>query len=391
MAVAKRDYYEVLEVARGASAEEIKKAFRRLALKHHPDRNPNHKEEARERFKELSEAYEVLSDSKKRSAYDQYGHGGVEGSFRHGGFRFEEDFTHFQDLSDVFGGGVEDLFEAFGLGDVFGRSGRGGRRSSGGGRGGADLEYLLEIDLPDVSADQEHPISFRRREACGSCRGIGSKGEGGQSVCPDCQGHGQVRISQGIFTMATPCRRCGGEGSVIRDPCAACKGEGRALEERKLTVKIPAGVESGMRLKLSGEGEAGVRGGPRGNLFVRIEVRPHPFFHREGRDLLCEIPIRMTQAATGCEVELPTLDGESVSMKVPAGTQPGQLLRLRGRGLPSVRGGGRGDVIVRVGVEIPSRLSSAQRKQLEEFERLSDKGVFPGIERFWDQFKRRAK
>lgn len=375
MPVAKRDYYEVLGVVRGASTEEIKKAFRRLALKHHPDRNPNSKEEARERFKELSEAYEVLSDAQKRAAYDQYGHSGMEGAFRHGNFSWE-DFTHSQDVSDLFGGGgLEDILASFGLGEMFGRSGRGGRRRAGGARSGADLEYLLQMDLADVLSETEHSIVFRRRESCETCGGKGSKSGSGESVCPDCQGHGQVGIRRGFFTMATTCRRCGGAGSVIRDPCPRCGGQGRQPAERKLSVKIPAGVETGMRLKLAGEGEAGERSGPRGDLYVLIEVQPHSFFHREGRDLLCEIPIRMTQAALGSEVKLPTLSEEAITLKVPGGTQPGQMLRLAGKGLPGLRGAGRGDLLVRVRVEIPARLTAAQRKQLEEMDRLSDKSI----------------
>ncbi len=374
MSVAKKDYYEVLGVPKGASADEIKQAFRRLALKHHPDRNAENKKEAEERFKEISEAYEVLSDEKKRAAYDQYGHGGVEGAFRHGNFSWE-DFTHYQDISDIFGGGgLEDLFASFGLGEMFRQGGRGLAAQR---NGGADLEYALEVDLQDLTAKTERNVSFQTQEICDACQGKGSRSGAGAAACSDCGGRGQVRVSQGFFTMATICRRCGGQGTVIKAPCPACRGEGRALKERKLTVKIPAGMESGMRLKLAGEGEAGVRGGRRGDLYILIHVRPHPFFRREGRDLLCQMPIRMAQAALGCEVEVPVFE-EKVSMKVPAGTQPGQVLRIRGKGMPGVRGEGRGDVLVRITVEIPARLTAEQRKQLEEFDRLSDKKTFWG-------------
>ena len=373
MPVAKRDYYEVLGIERGASADDIKQAFRRLAMKHHPDRNPDNKKEAEERFKEISEAYEVLSDPQKRAAYDQYGHHGVEGAFRHGSFHFEEDFTHFQDLNDLFGGGgLEELFASLGLGGMFGgRGGQEGPRS----RRGADLEYAMDLELEAAASGVERKIEIERREPCGSCRGSGGKNGTAPVSCPDCQGRGQVRISQGIFIMATTCRRCGGRGQVVRDPCPSCRGNGTVPGRRTLTVKVPAGMESGMRLKLSGEGEAGGTG-PRGDLYVLVRVRPHPFFHREGEDLHCEVPVTMTQAALGAEVHVPALGG-AVSVKIPPGTQPGQLLRVRGKGMPSLRGGRRGDQIIRVAVKIPARLSPAQRKQLEEFDRLSDKGVFP--------------
>ena len=377
MPVAKKDYYEVLGIAKGASADEVKQAFRRLALKHHPDRNPSNKKEAEEKFKEISEAYEVLSDSQKRSAYDQYGHGGVESAFRHGNFSWE-DFTHFQDLNDVFGsGGLEELFSSFGLGGGFG-SGAGRRSGREGARAGADLEYLLRIDLADAAAGKEIPISFARREECSSCRGQGSKGGAGRSTCPDCQGRGQVRFSQGIFTMATTCRRCGGEGSVVKEACPACRGEGRVRSERRVTVKVPAGMESGMRLKLAGEGEAGLRGGPRGDLYVLIEVKPHPVFERHEADLLCEMPVTMVQAALGSELKVPTLTGAWVTMKIPPGTQPGQVFRLRGRGMPHLRGIGKGDLLLKVNVKIPIRLTPVQKRLLEQFGQSGDNNSFTG-------------
>lgn len=378
----KRDYYEVLGVERSASADEIKRAFRRLAIKHHPDRSAENKKEAEEKFKEISEAYEVLSDPEKRSAYDRFGHSGLEGAFRHGNFTWE-DFTHFDDLSDL-AGGLEGLFEAFGLGGVFG-GGR-GRRGRAGGRRGADLEYPVEVELTDVAFGREVQLSFRRRETCSACHGSGSRLGSKPATCPDCQGRGQVRSTLGFFTMAATCQRCGGEGAVIQEPCSSCRGQRRVLTPRKITVKIPPGVESGMRLKLAGEGEVGLQGGSRGDLYVLIQVREHPFFRRDGQDLLCEIPIGMTQAALGCEVKIPILQG-TATLKVPPGTQPGQIFRLRGKGLVGLEGGGRGDQLVRVQVEIPSRLSAAQRKLLEEFDRLGDKGIFPGVQKFWSQLK----
>lgn len=383
MPVAKKDYYEVLGVEKNASADEIKKAFRRLALKHHPDRNPTDKKAAEERFKEISEAYEVLSDSQKRSAYDQYGHSGVEGAFRHGNFTWE-DFTHFEDVSDIYGG-LEDLLGAFGLGEMFGRSSR--RRGAARGSAGNDLEYLLEVDLTAAATGKEYPISFKRREECSACKGEGTQGGVPRSTCPDCKGQGQVAFSQGPFTMASTCRKCRGAGTMVKEPCPQCHGEGRLLTERHVTVKVPAGVDTGMRLKLSSEGEAGSRGGPRGDLYILIQVRPHPLFKRSDGDLLCEVPINMVQAALGCELKVPTLDG-TATMKIPPGTQPGQLFRLRGKGLPSLRGGGRGDQMVRITVEIPSRLNSSQRALLDQFMKTGDNGSFPGVQKFWDQIKK---
>ena len=373
MAVAKRDYYEVLGLQRTASADEIKQSFRRLAMKHHPDRNPSNKKEAEEKFKEISEAYEVLSDPQKKSAYDQYGHSGVEGSFRHGNFSWE-DFTHFQDLNDVFGGGgLEELFASMGIGDLFGA--RGGRASADGSRNGSDLEYMLELDLKDVATGKEMSISYPRRDVCSACRGQGSKGGAARTSCPDCRGRGQVRFSQGFLTMATTCRRCGGEGTIVKEVCPTCRGEGRVRSERHVTVKIPPGVESGMRLKLAGEGEAGLRGGPRGDLYVLLQVREHPSFRRHGADLLCEVPVDMAQAALGAELQVPTLLAESVTMKIPPGTQPGQVFRLRGKGLPHLRGG-KGDLMVQAKVEIPVRLTPEQKRLLEQFAQHGDNRSF---------------
>ncbi len=377
MPVAKRDYYEVLGLQRGASADEIKQAFRRLAMKHHPDRHAAaNKKEAEEKFKEISEAYEVLSDPKKRAAYDQYGHSGVEGAFRHGNFSWE-DFTHYQDVSDIFGGsGLEDLFASFGLGDIF--RAQGGRSSRGGsGQAGADLETAGEIELADVATGTELPLNFRRRETCSVCQGSGAKPGTKRETCPDCQGRGQVRVSQGFFVMATTCGRCGGRGSTIKEKCAACRGEGRLAAQRNLTVKIPAGIDDGMRLKLHGEGEAGTGGGPRGDLYVQVHVKPNPFFQRREADLLCEVPVEMVQASLGAELTVPTLNG-TVTMKIPAGTQPGEVFRLRGKGLPALRGGHRGDQLVRVSVKIPTRLSPDQRRLLEQFKQFGDNGSFQG-------------
>ena len=353
-------------------------------MRHHPDRNPSNKKEAEEKFKEISEAYEILSDPQKRSAYDQYGHHGVEGAFRHGNFSWE-DFTHFEDVSEMFGG-LDDLFSSFGLGDLLGARSR-TRRSRNGSRPGADLEAVVEIDLGDVLTIKEVPLSFKRPEVCDTCHGEGAKAGTKRETCADCRGQGQVQFQQGFFMMASTCGRCRGEGTIVKEKCPDCRGEGRVLRERNLTVKVPPGVDTGMRLKLAGEGEKGARGGSEGDLYVVIRVKPHPFFQRQGNQVLCEVPISMTQAALGCELKVPTLEG-TVTMKVPDGTQPGETFRLKGRGLPSIRGGQRGDQFVRVSVEIPSKASSSQRRLLEEFDRLSDNDVFPGIQKFWEQAKR---
>lgn len=368
----KRDYYEVLGVSRQATTEEIKRAFRRLAVKHHPDRNRQNKEEARERFKEVSEAYEVLSDPQKRSAYDRYGHDGLSGAFRHGGFGWE-DFTHFEDLSDIFGG-LGDVFSAFGLGDIFGGN-TAGRRRRGAAQSGRHLEVSVEVGLEDVARGVEKSISVPRLDPCEGCSGSGVRRGCAPQACPDCGGRGQLRISQGFLTMATSCRRCAGSGEVVSDPCPTCRGRGRVERVRKLTVRIPAGVEDGMRLRVRGEGEAGSRAGGRGDLYVLIRVRSHPEFRREGKNLLTEVSIGMVQAALGAEIQVPALSGE-VTMKIPAGTQPGQLFRLRGKGLPGLDGGPAGDQLVRVRVEIPRKLSTAQRKLLEELEQTGENNFF---------------
>jgi len=379
----KRDYYDVLGLERSASADEIKRAFRRLAMKHHPDRASD-KKEAEEKFKDIAEAYEILSDPQKRSTYDRFGHRGLEGAFHHGNFSWE-DFTHSEDISDLFGG-LGDLFEAFGLGGVLGSTRR--RRGPGGQEGGADLEYPLEIDLVDVIQGKEVQVSFQRRETCEVCQGTGARRGSKREICPDCRGQGQVRFSQGFFAMATTCSMCRGEGTLIHQPCSTCHAEKRTPKDRNVSLKIPAGVESGMRLKLSGEGEAGLNGGPRGDLYVLIQVKSHPFFRRDGRHLLCEVPIRMTQAALGCELKIPTLTG-SATLKVPAGTQPGQIFRLRGQGIPAVQATTRGDVLVRVNVEVPTRLNAGQRKQLEEFDGSGEKTGFPIFQKFWDGIRKR--
>ncbi len=381
MAVAaKRDYYEVLGVGRGASAEEIKKAYRALALKHHPDRNPETHKEAEEKFKELSEAYEVLSDPKKRAAYDQYGHAGVAGAFREGNFTWG-DFTHAEDVADLFGG-LDELLGQFGLGGAFG----GGRRRTSEGEAGADLGYRVEIGLKEVLTGTERTIKIPRQETCATCHGDGAKPGTKRQTCQQCGGRGQVQVRQSFFVMAATCPRCHGEGSAVASPCPTCRGRGRVEVERTLQVKVPPGVDTGVRLRLGGEGEAGVRGGPRGDLYVVVQVRAHELFQREGSDLVCEVPTTVPIAALGGEVEVPTLEGRA-TLKIPAGTQQGKVFRLRGKGLPHLRGGGRGDLLVHLAIEIPTHLTPAQRKLFEELARSQQPHNTPHLSSFLDRVK----
>ena len=354
----KRDYYEVLGVPKTASADEIKKAYRRLALKYHPDRNKGSKE-AEERFKEAAEAYAILSDAQKRTQYDQFGH-----SLGGSGFQGFEGFEGaFQGFGDVFG----DLFE-----DFFGGGGarRGSARSQRGIRG-ADLEYAVQISLEEAARGKEATVEFPRAERCETCGGTGAEPGTERTICSECGGQGEVRFSQGFFSMRRTCSRCHGEGKQITKPCRACRGGGRVKKTRKLNVKIPPGVEDGSQLKISGEGEAGERGGPNGNLYVYVNVKQHPIFERAGNDILIEAKIGFHQAALGTQIEVPTLDGK-VRLKIPAGTQPGKVFRLKGKGISDLRGYGVGDELVRIHVEIPERLSNEERRLLEEYAKLRD-------------------
>ena len=354
--MAKRDYYEILGVSRDASVEDIKKAYRALALKYHPDRNPDNKEEAEARFKEASEAYQVLSDPEKRSQYDRFGHAAFENGQGFGGFDFGAGFGAGASIfEDVLG----DLF-----GDFFGGGRRGGRHR---GVRGDDLRYDLEIDFEDAVRGTEKQISIPRTLTCSACGGSGCKAGTQPETCPACRGSGQVRFQQGLFQIAKTCGQCNGSGRVIRTPCPTCRGSGVSREMRSIKVKIPAGVDDGSRLKLRGEGESGYRGGPTGDLYVVVHVRPHEIFSREGNHIICEMPISMVQAALGAKVDVPTLDG-IVKMTIPPGTQTGKLFRLKGKGVPDLRSGRRGDEIVRIIVETPRNLSRRQKELLEEFE-----------------------
>ena len=345
----KRDYYEVLGIDRQASEQTIKSAYRRLALQHHPDRNPENKEEAEEKFKEITEAYSVLADSQKRAAYDQFGHAGVGPT---GGWSPDFSSTIFADFEDLFG-------DFFGLGG-FGRGPRQRRRAS----RGTDLRYDLEISLEEAARGIETKIKIPRSETCSDCRGSGAKQGSPPITCPGCGGRGQIRHQQGFFTVSRTCPQCLGMGQVVREACPACAGKGRIHEEKVLGLKIPAGVEEGTRLRVSGEGEAGEMGGPHGDLYVILRIREHAFFDRQGNDLYYTIPISITQAALGAEIKVPTLKGQE-RLRIPEGTQNGTVIRLRGFGMPSVDGRRQGDLYVSVYVVTPTRLSREQRHVFE--------------------------
>ena len=366
---AKRDYYEVLGVERSAGADAIKKAYRKIALKCHPDRNPGDKT-AEERFKEASESYQILSDPERRAQYDRFGHAAFEqqgGGF--GGF----DFSTAAGFEDIFG----DIF-----GDFFGGQRRGRSRT----RRGEDLRYDLEIAFEEAIFGAEKTLRVPRLAACGDCKGSGSKDGAPRETCNACRGSGQLRYQQGLFSIAKTCGQCQGQGTVLRDPCRTCGGGGAVRTQHALSLKIPAGVDTGSRLKLRGEGESGLNGGSTGDLYVVLHVREHPLFSREGNDVICEVPIGFTHAALGAEIDVPTPHGK-VKMKIPAGTQSGNVFRLKGKGVPDVRGYGQGDALVRVVVETPKKLSQRQRDLLEEFARLSGEEVHPISKGFFDKVK----
>jgi molecular chaperone DnaJ len=365
--VSKADYYEVLGVSRDASDQELKSAYRKQALRYHPDRNPSD-HTAEEKFKEASEAYQVLSDADKRAAYDRYGHAGL-GSQGFGAGPFAGGV----DIGDIFG----DLF-----GEMFSMGGmpRGASRASRQQRGD-DLRFDLTIDFEDAVFGIEKEVKIRRLETCGVCNGRGSASGRGPSVCSQCQGRGQLRYQQGFFSVARTCGACGGTGSVIGDPCSTCRGEGRAAVEIKLNVKVPPGVEEGTRIRYAGEGDMGRMGGPKGDLYVILSIRPHDYFERHGQDLHCVLPISFPQAAMGDEFEIPGIDGP-VNIKIPEGTQSGKELRIRGRGVPHLNERGKGDLIVKVVVQIPRKLNRAQRElvaKLAESMAVDNKPTSPGL------------
>jgi molecular chaperone DnaJ len=372
--MSKRCYYEVLGVARSANNDELKKSFRRLAMKCHPDRCPDDPA-AQDKFKEAKEAYEILSDQRKRSMYDQHGHA----AFEHGGGNGTGGFNG--DVGDIFG----DIFS-----DIFGGMGGGRTRA----RRGSDLRYLIELDLEEAVFGIERQIEVPTLVECGSCGGSGSQG-GKTSTCATCHGHGRVRMQNGIFSIQQACPHCAGTGKVIANPCRECSGEGRVHDERTLSVKIPAGVDSGDRIRLTGQGEAGPGGTVPGDLYVEVRVREHAIFQRDGDDLHCEIPIRFGQAALGADLKVPTLDGEA-HITMPPETQTGKLFRLRGKGVKSVRSGRTGDLLCRVVIETPIRLTIEQRDLLHQFDAtFSGEGAaahsprntswLDGVKRFWDR------
>jgi len=356
--MAKRDYYEVLGLNRGASAEELKKAYRRLAMKNHPDRNPDDSA-AETRFKELKEAYEVLSDERKRATYDQFGHDGLDAAMGRGGAGPQSGDA----FSDIFG----DVF-----GDIFGAGRRGGGGRNGAYRG-ADLRYELPLELEKAVFGDTVELRIPTQEECARCDGSGAEPGSAPVSCPTCGGAGQVRMQQGFFSVQQTCPTCRGAGKIIKEPCTACNGRGRVRRDKTLSVKVPAGVDTGDRIRLAGEGEAGRAGGPPGDLYVDVVVQPHAIFTRDGADLHCEVPVAFTTAALGGSVDVPTLDG-SVTLKIPAETQSGRSFRLRGKGVKPVRGGPQGDLYCRATVETPVNLTAEQKEILKQFDAALDHG-----------------
>ncbi|MEP5731671.1 MAG: molecular chaperone DnaJ [Sulfitobacter sp.] len=380
--MAKRDYYEVLGVAKGASADEIKKGYRKKAKELHPDRNADNPQ-AESQFKEANEAYEVLKNGDKKAAYDRYGHAAFEGGMGGGGGRpggGQGDFS--SAFSDVF----DDLF-----GDFMGQRGGqgGGRRAA----RGADLRYNLRVTLEDAFSGMQKSINVPTSVQCDSCSGSGAEGGAEPTTCPTCSGMGKVRAQQGFFTVERTCPTCSGMGQIVKNPCKSCRGAGRIEKERSLSVNIPAGVETGTRIRLAGEGEAGMRGGPSGDLYIFIEVAEHDLFDREGPNLFCRVPVTMSAAALGGNIEVPTIDGGRGRVSIPSGSQSGRQMRLRGKGMPPLRGGGVGDMIIELAVETPVNLTARQKELLQEFQDLSTENnpesssFFSSVKSFWDSMK----
>jgi molecular chaperone DnaJ len=368
--MAKRDLYEILGVGRGASDAELKAAFRKLAMQHHPDRNPGDRA-AEAKFKELNEAYQTLSDVQKRAAYDRFGHA----AFEHGGGP--------GGMGDGFASSMADIFDDL-FGDMMGRN-RSGRRD--GRERGSDLRYNMEISLEEAFRGKTATVKIPTSTACEICVGTGAKAGSKPKTCPTCQGHGRVRAQQGFFAIERTCPNCQGRGEIIDNPCATCAGSGRVMRERTLSVNIPAGVEDGTRIRLAGEGEAGLRGGPTGDLYIFLSIKPHPFFQRDGADLYCRVPISMVQAALGGEFTVRTVDGTEAKVKVPEGTQSGKQFRLRSKGMPILRSRDFGDLYIQATVETPQSLTRRQRELLAEFEAESSHKTHPESAGFFSRMK----
>ena len=372
--MAKADFYELLGVSKSADEKELKSAFRKLAMKYHPDKNPDDAE-AEKKFKEINEAYETLKDPQKRSAYDRFGHAAFEQGGPGGGAGFGGGGA----------GGFHDIFE-----DIFGDMMGGGqrqRRSSGGRERGADLRYNMEISLEEAYEGKTAQIRVPTSVTCDECSGSGAKPGSSPTTCSTCGGIGRVRAAQGFFSVERTCPTCHGSGQIISDPCNKCSGQGRVSEEKSLSVNIPAGIEDGTRIRVAGEGEAGQRGGPTGDLYIFLSVRPHEFFQREGADLYCMVPISMTKAALGGKFEVTTLDGSKSRVTVPEGTQSGKELRMRGKGMPVMRSSQKGDLYIRIAVETPQHLSRRQKELLEEFQEISSNENNPESSGFFSRMK----
>ncbi|MEJ5218009.1 molecular chaperone DnaJ [Cognatishimia sp. D5M38] len=381
--MAKRDFYDVLGVGKGASADEIKKAYRKKAKEYHPDRNADNAEAAEVKFKEANEAYEILKDAEKKAAYDRYGHAAFEGGMGgggRGGHPGQGDFA--SAFSDVF----DDLF-----GDFMGGGGRGGGRQRA--ARGSDLRYNLRVTLEEAYSGLQKSIQVPASVSCGSCSGTGAEGGAEPTTCPTCSGMGKVRAQQGFFTVERTCPTCSGLGKIIQNPCKVCGGAGRVEKDRSLSVNIPSGVETGTRIRLAGEGEAGMRGGPNGDLYIFIDVAKHEIFERDGVNLFCRVPVSMASAALGGDIEVPTIDGGRSRVKIPAGSQSGRQMRLRSKGMPALRGAGQGDMFIEIAVETPVNLTSRQKELLREFEQESKENnpendsFFKSVKGFWDSMK----
>ncbi len=380
--MSKRDFYDVLGVSKGASADEIKKAYRKKAKGLHPDRNADNPD-AESQFKEANEAYEILKDAEKKAAYDRFGHAAFEGGMGGGGARGGHPGAG--DFSSAFSDVFDDLFGDF----MGGQRGGGGRRAT----RGSDLRYNLRVSLEDAYSGLQKTIKVPTSVACDACNGTGAEGGSEPTTCPTCSGIGKVRAQQGFFTVERTCPTCGGLGQIIKNPCKVCGGAGRVEKDRALNVNIPAGVETGTRIRLAGEGEAGLRGGPSGDLYIFVEVGNHDLFERDSVNLYCRVPVSMSKAALGGHLEVPTIDGGRSRVQIPAGSQSGRQMRLRGKGMPALRGGGVGDMFIELAVETPVNLTARQKELLAEFDEIGEnnnpetKSFFSSVKSFWDGMK----